>query len=113
MPALWPVMVLFPMTILSLALIETRRGSLGKRVSFLGDISYSSYLLHFPLQLLFSALVAKFSGNDSVYYSSWFMGLFFAVLITISLGSFRYFELPSQRFLRQAGWLKQTLHRTR
>ena len=44
----FPVMVLFPLTILSLALIETWRGSLGRRVAFLGDISYSSYMLHFP-----------------------------------------------------------------
>lgn len=99
--SLWPVVVLFPLTILSLSLIETRRGSLGKRFSFIGDISYSSYLLHFPLQLLFSVVVARYSVNVSVYYSPWFMGLFFAVLIAISLGSFRYFEMPAQRFLRQ------------
>ena len=43
------IAALFPMTIMSLALIETQRGSLGKRFSFVGDISYSSYLLHFPL----------------------------------------------------------------
>ncbi len=97
----WPVMVLFPLTILTLALIETRRGSLGRQVSFLGDISYSSYLLHFPLQLLFSVVVARFAINNSVYYSPWFMGLFFAVLIVACLGSFRYFEMPLQIFLRQ------------
>jgi peptidoglycan/LPS O-acetylase OafA/YrhL len=98
---LWPVLVLFPLTILSLALIETRRGSLGRRVSFLGDISYSTYLLHFPLQLLFSVVVARFVGGDSIYYSPWFMGLFFVVLIVVSLCSFRYLELPAQRLLRQ------------
>lgn len=97
----WPVMVLFPITILSLSLIETRRGSLGKRFSFLGDISYSSYLLHFPLQILFSVVVARFAANDSVYYSPWLMLLFFVVLIVVSLVSFRYFEMPAQRLLRQ------------
>jgi peptidoglycan/LPS O-acetylase OafA/YrhL len=41
----------FPCTIVALALLETGRGTLGRRLSFLGDISYSSYLLHFPLQM--------------------------------------------------------------
>lgn len=81
----WPVLVLFPLTILSLALIETHRGTLGRRVSFIGDISYSSYLLHFPLQLLFSAVVSQFTLNNSVYYSPWLMILFFTVLIITCL----------------------------
>jgi len=99
----WPIIVLFPLTILSLALIETYRGTLGKRVSFIGDISYSSYLLHFPLQLLFSVVVTRFTISNSIYYAPWFMVLFFAVLITFYLSSFRYFEIPAQRFLRQTG----------
>lgn len=97
----WPVLVLFPLTILALALSETRRGSLGKRVSFIGDISYSSYLLHFPLQIVFSVAVASLSVGDSVYYSPGFMALFFAVLVIVSFASFRYFEMPAQRFLRK------------
>ena len=101
--SLWQVLLLFPLTILSLALIETRIGPLGKRISFLGDISYSSYLIHFPLQLLFSAVLAQFSFSDSIYYSSWLMMLFMTILITISFISFRYFEMPAQRYLRQIG----------
>lgn len=104
--SVWPAMVLFPLTILSLALIETRRGSLGKRVSFLGNISYSFLLLQFPLQLLLSVMVARFAANYSVYsysayYTPWFMCLFFAVLLVASLVTFRYFEVPAQRFLRR------------
>jgi peptidoglycan/LPS O-acetylase OafA/YrhL len=99
----WPVIVLFPLTILALALLETRRGSLGKRVSFLGDISYSSYLLHFPLQILFYVAVARFATSNSVFYAPWFMGLYFAVLILVCLGSYRYLEVPAQRIIRQSG----------
>ncbi len=104
-PGAWPAMVLFPLTILSLALIETRRGPFGKQVSFLGDISYSFLLLQFPLQLLLSVMVARFAANSSVYsysayYTPWFMCLFFAVLLVVSLVTFRYFEVPVQRFLR-------------
>jgi peptidoglycan/LPS O-acetylase OafA/YrhL len=31
------------------------------------------------------------------------MALFFAVLILLSLGSYRYLEVPSQRLLRRSG----------
>jgi len=99
--AMWPVMVLFPLTILALALAETRRGTLGKRISFLGDISYSSYLLHFPLQFLFFTVVTSLTTDRSIFYTPWFMLLFFAVLLSISFCSFHYFELPAQTLLRR------------
>ncbi|MCX7206451.1 MAG: acyltransferase [Proteobacteria bacterium] len=97
----WPVVVLFPLSILSLALFETQHGPLAKRIAFLGDISYSSYLLHFPLQLLFSMLLSYFSFGQDIYYSPWLMLLFFTLLITISFISFRNFEMPAQKRLRQ------------
>ena len=102
-----PTLVLFPLTILSLAFIEYWVGPVGKSASVLGDISYSSYLLHFPLQLLIVVLAAQFNIDHSLYYSGWAMAGFFVVLLTLSLASHRYFELPMQRFLRT--WL---LHRS-
>jgi peptidoglycan/LPS O-acetylase OafA/YrhL len=99
----WPTKILFPSTVFSLALIETYRGPLGRQVSFLGDISYSIYLLHFPLQLWFVAVASKFGMNHVIYYSPWFMALFFTVLILCCLVSYRYFEIPSQRLLRGSG----------
>ena len=42
---LYAAALLFPLTVLTLALVETRRGHLMRRASILGDISYSSYLL--------------------------------------------------------------------
>ncbi len=96
----WLDFVLFPMTILSLALMETKRGTLGKRLSFVGDISYSSYLLHFPLQLAVAAVATKLAIGQTFYYSPWFMAVFFFVLILISLASHHYFEIPMQRMLR-------------
>jgi peptidoglycan/LPS O-acetylase OafA/YrhL len=101
--AMWSVIVLFPLTILALALAETHRGTLGKRISFLGDISYSSYLLHFPLQFFFFAVVTSLTTDRSIFYAPWFMLLFFVVLLSISFCSYRYFELPAQTLLRRRG----------
>jgi peptidoglycan/LPS O-acetylase OafA/YrhL len=99
----WPILVLFPLTILTLALMETRRGSLGKTFSFIGDISYSSYMLHFPLQLIIVVLASKLSIGDEIFYSWWFAGLFFSLLITLCLLSYHYFEAPLQRIIRRKG----------
>lgn len=92
---------LFPMTVISLALIETKKGTLGKIFSLVGDISYSSYLLHFPLQLTVALVVAILKIDSEVFYSSWFMALFFCALIFVSFASYRYFEIPMQRYLRR------------
>jgi len=97
----WVVFFLFPSTILSLALVETIRGTLGKRVSFIGDLSYSSYLLHFPLQLFTAIIVTALALGQELFYSTWFMVAFYLALIGLSLLSHSYFELPMQRFLRQ------------
>ena len=96
----WAVFILFPVTILSLALLETRRGTLGKRLSFFGDISYSTYLLHFPLQLTTAFIATKLTIDETLYYAPWFMVFYFFVLISVSLASHRYFEVPMQRYLR-------------
>lgn len=99
----WPTLIVFPLTILSLTLLETTRGTLGKRCSFLGNISYSSYLLHFPLQLVTVALVTQLNISRSTFYSPWFMILFFGCLLLVSLFSYHYFEVPIQRFIRRKG----------
>jgi len=95
------IFVLFPMTIMSLALIETKRGSLGKRLSLIGDISYSSYLLHFPLIMATVMVISELGIGSDLFYSPWFMALFFLVLILLCLASHRYFEIPMQRYLRR------------
>lgn len=92
---------LFGITILTLVVIETRREHLGKRVSFIGDICYSSYLLHFPLIILFMILI-QFRGMDvSFFLNKYSLFLFFVVLIVLSLLSFRFLERPAQKVLRE------------
>ncbi|MBX7057210.1 MAG: acyltransferase [Leptospirales bacterium] len=97
---LLPVLCIFPLTILGLALIEARRGALGKRLRFLGDISYSSYLLHFPLQLGFLLLWRALAISENAFSSPFFFAAFFAVLLTLSLASYHAFERPLQSLLR-------------
>ena len=64
----------------------------------MGNMSYSSYLLHFPLQIAFVLLF----GNDLRLYSlpATFL-VFFFVLIVLSLASHKYFERPVQNAIRR------------
>jgi peptidoglycan/LPS O-acetylase OafA/YrhL len=95
-----PAVLLFPITILTLALAETQRGAFWKRTSYLGDLSYSLYLLHFPLQLTF-ALVAGWLSVDRAFFSTpGALVLFFVVLLPVSWLSYRFLEVPAQRWLR-------------
>ena len=99
--------VIFPIFLLYLVLLETLKGAKGKRLSFVGHISYSSYLLHFPLQLLLVSFFGQWIGNrESFFNSDYTFLIFFAVLIAISLLSYNYFELPMQRYLRSR-WIKK------
>ncbi|HSI62591.1 MAG TPA: hypothetical protein VLE43_05715, partial [Candidatus Saccharimonadia bacterium] len=94
-------LMLFPATIILLALWETHRGTLGRRFAFLGHISYSAYLLHFPLQILFFVVANALSIPTAFFNSPLALLLFFLTLIPLSLCSYNYFERPCQSRLRR------------
>jgi peptidoglycan/LPS O-acetylase OafA/YrhL len=91
--------VAFPAIIVALALNEERLLPITSRLKWLGDISYSSYLLHFPLALALVTLAAyaNFAVNPS---SGALLLAYFVVLIAVSTASYRYFESPLRRLLR-------------
>jgi peptidoglycan/LPS O-acetylase OafA/YrhL len=95
------IYLLFPLTVLSLALLETRRGSLGRRAAFIGDLTYSSYLLHFPLQLVLATAVTMLSIPPEVFYSRRLFLGFAVVLLAASWACFHWFEIPVQRWIRK------------
>ena len=49
--------VVFPALIVLLALAESELKPIARRLAWMGDISYSSYLIHFPLQICFVLFV--------------------------------------------------------
>ena len=96
----YPILILFPITILTLAVTETQRGIFTKKMGFIGDISYSLYLWHFPLQLLFLTITSLIGVDVIIFKSSTMLLGFFCLLTIISLVSYYYIEIPLQRWLR-------------
>ncbi|MBK8807721.1 MAG: acyltransferase [Bacteroidales bacterium] len=92
--------VLFPLTIFSLVIAETYKGSLGKRISIIGDLTYSMYLLHFPLQMIFIFIFYAFSLPKDYFFNEWLLVLFIIILFLASYFSFVKVEKPLQKFLR-------------
>jgi peptidoglycan/LPS O-acetylase OafA/YrhL len=96
----FPVAFMFPVTVLALALLDARTDA-GKRLAWLGDVSYSTYLLHFPLQLVCVMLVDAAGVGRAIFYSPWVFVTFFAVLVALAWLSYHAFERPAQDALRR------------
>jgi peptidoglycan/LPS O-acetylase OafA/YrhL len=64
-----------------------------------GNMTYSSYLVHFPVQLLV-ALGFALCANPIPFYEAWFFVMFVTSTLLISYLTYRYFEAPAQTLLR-------------
>ena len=71
-------------------------------VSKLGDLTYASYLLHFPVQLAFVFAVDWFGIGRDLFLSP--SALLFYLVATFGLSwiAFHFFEVPAQSMIRAA-----------
>jgi len=92
--------VLCPLTVLALALRERVRGRSFRGLGFLGDISYSTYLIHFPMQLTLALIATRLSLTAKFFMQGWVMIAFYAVLIGLGALTYKFFERPMQQWLR-------------
>ena len=89
----------FPLILINLALIQMFFKDLGKKIQIFGDISYTIYLVHIPLQIPFEIINKNYlqiNYNDNIV----FLIYMFSVL-SISLITYKFFELPSKISLRK------------
>jgi peptidoglycan/LPS O-acetylase OafA/YrhL len=73
-----------------------------KPLLFLGDISYSIYLMHMPILLFLAFLLRKYSYSTTDFglYISWLYFLAFAaIVILISTLSYNFIETPMRKKL--------------
>lgn len=93
-------LLLFPLTIITLALWDKKCRRFFVPLKMLGDISYSSYLIHFPLQIILMAISIKLALPVSFFSSATVFFLFMVILVLFSLCSYHFFERPCQSMIR-------------
>jgi len=101
------IFIVSPITIMALALDEQVLGGRYARISFLGDISYSTYMIHFPMQLTLALVALKFGWTPKSFQSVGALAAFYVVLIALGFASYRFFERPMQRLIRKASGARE------
>jgi len=71
-----------------------------KSLSFIGNTSYSNYLLHSPLQVLFLLFTSFGVVNFSIVFNGFFIIGYITVTILVSIFSFHYIEKPLQTWVK-------------
>ncbi len=65
---------------------------------FLGNISYSTYLLHFPIQLLFVIICEKYIKID--FSDARVLGFYVFAVMLVATFSYKFFENPIRLYLK-------------
>jgi peptidoglycan/LPS O-acetylase OafA/YrhL len=71
-----------------------------KLVEAAGNMTYSSYLLHFPIQLMIALGFALF-GVPIPYHNTTFFVVFIAMTLLASYFTYYWFEAPAQNLIRK------------
>ncbi|UNK26344.1 acyltransferase [Serratia plymuthica] len=90
----------FTSLILFLAFISCENENFLKKINWVGNLSYSSYLIHFPLQIVFALTIDIFGLDRRVFYSPISLISFMLLLILLSMASHKFYEMPAQRIIR-------------
>lgn len=84
---------------------------LQRMVEILGNLTYASYLIHFPIQLCVAMAFGAMGIAIPGYSPLLFIG-FLGGTLTASYFVFKDFEMPAQRFLRKAYQAQRPTHET-
>jgi peptidoglycan/LPS O-acetylase OafA/YrhL len=79
---------------------ELKAGSALRRLAFLGNATYSSYLLHFPIQLGTVLIVDAMGYSRTIFLAPLMFVAYVATVIGMSLAVYHLFERPAQRRIR-------------
>jgi len=71
-----------------------------KLVEAAGNMTYSSYLLHFPIQIMIGLGFAM-ARAPIPFYDPIFFAMFIATTLLASYATYRYFEAPAQNLIRR------------
>lgn len=91
--------LVFPAVIAGALALEAALAPLWRRIVWLGDISYSIYLLHIPLQIALVLISAMLALGYGWLVTGWGLGLYLVLVLAAGWCSFHGFEQPARRAL--------------
>ena len=96
-------LAMFPAAILLAQLVVLpRRQRIRTLLIALGNLTYASYMLHFPMQLATMLLLSQFAiPIPPLVYRDWFMLAYLGSVFTAAFFVFRWVERPAQTMLRR------------
>lgn len=97
----WVAALFFIPLILTFTSISAISPLFLKRVKFFGDISFSIYLLHFPVMIITSIIVNLLGVDKSIYLHEYFFLGFVIVLTILGWISHYHFEIPLMKCIRK------------
>ena len=74
---------------------------LSKNYSKLGNLTYGSYLLHIPIQLLIIFIFYKFQLNSHIFTNYYFLLIYVTLIFSLAHISFKFYENPAKIFLKK------------
>ena len=72
-----------------------------KFYSKLGDLTYGSYLLHIPIQLLIILMFSKFSLDNALFTKYYFLITYILFVFFLSYISYKFYENPIRISLKK------------
>jgi peptidoglycan/LPS O-acetylase OafA/YrhL len=88
---------------------ELKSASFLRRLAFLGNATYSSYLMHFPIQLGMVMIIDAMGFSRAIFLTQAMFVTYLVLVVGISLAVYRCFELPAQKWIRDVAgqWQKR------
>jgi peptidoglycan/LPS O-acetylase OafA/YrhL len=99
-PIAFPLLLTYtPMMLFCISRDIAMPAPIQRAVEAAGNMTYSSYLLQFPIQLMI-VLGFAIAGTPIPLYDETFFWIFIATTLLASYLAYRYFELPAQNLVR-------------
>ena len=91
-------LIKFPLLIVNLVVIQFYFENLGKNFQIIGDLSYTIYLIHFPLQIILTILNNEFFTFN--FYSEYFFLFYMFIIFITSYLVHKFYEYPIKELIR-------------
>lgn len=96
------MMLLSSSLVVSFALLEDVFPINLTRLARLGDLTYGSYLWHFPLQLAAVVVIDRIGWSREIFLSPLPLVIWVGLTFVLAAASHRFFEMPAQNTIRRA-----------